>query len=124
MRDSTQPTTPCSLPTRGRADWDLNPLVSLRAQRSLKPAMVKITPPPSLSLDPRFSGRRASLFLVILFPIWEREPEEFRETPKEETHPQRASGSESACKDSNSRYLDPRLSRRGNVFAKEFETLF
>lgn len=60
----------------------------------------------------------------MLFPNWEREPEEFRETPKEEIHPHRGSGSESNCKDSNGRYLDPRLSRRGNVFAKEFETLF
>lgn len=80
----------------------LGPVPTLGAQRSLKRAMVKDYPPPSLSLDPRSSSKRASPFLIILLPNWMREQEEFRETPKEqETHPApRASGSGATFKDS------------------------
>ena len=83
-------------------------------------------------MDPRPSTRRASLFLVILLSSWEGEQKDFREASKEQqTHPNRASGSGAAFKDSNDAFLDPRLSGRirkrvglGNVFEKGFKIVF
>lgn len=91
LRNTSQPTTPWSLSTRGSTGETCTHSCPSEPSDPLKGRWPKITPPPSLSLDPLWSSSHASLFLVILLLNWAREQEEFRETPKEpETHPHKA----------------------------------